>query len=97
MIEETALTSLVKAYQPDISLFHYTIKSHLTLHCALATKYTNVLFSDCGSGEDFMKVARKLIRGSMNGNAIQTVGSKSLQRYARAMHLGWDSESPWWK
>ena len=90
-------TSLVKAYQPDIPLFHYTIKSHLTLHCALATKYTNVLFSDCGSGEDFMKVARKLIRGSMHGNAIQTVGNKSLQRYARAMHLAWDSESPWWK
>ena len=55
-------TALIHALHPAIPLFHYTIKLHYTLHIALASRWCNPEHSDCSSGEDSMKVARRLIK-----------------------------------
>ena len=91
-------TSLIKYYHPRlIPLFHFTQKQHDCLHLALVGPFTNPMHGDCGSGEELMKVAKKLIRGSMFGNHPVKVGNVALHKYAKALHIKMDPAGPWWK
>jgi len=90
-------TALIRAYHPDVPCFHFTLKTHLTLHIALSTKYTNPSMWDCSSGEDFMKICRRAIRGAMAGNRIHRTGCVALSKYLKALHVDWFADAAWWK
>ena len=90
-------TALINRYHPALPLFHYTIKLHYTLHCALCSQYTNPLHGDCSSGEVLMKSAKRLVKGCLAGNPIHKVGSVALRKYLKGFHLLHDPSSPWWK
>jgi hypothetical protein len=91
------VTSLIKRFHPQrIPLFHYTIKQHYCLHISLVSAYTNPLVGDCSSGEDFMKAAKKLIKGSVYGNHPAKIGNVCIQKYLKGLHLRFDAESQWW-
>ena len=91
-------SALIRAYHPDgIVLFHYTIKQHYCLHIALAARYTNPYMWDCSSGEDLMKVAKRLIHGSMFGNNCVQATNRAMMKYAKALHITFDDRQPWWR
>ena len=91
-------TGLVRYYHGrGIYAFHYTLKHHYCLHIALATRYYNPWFSECSSGEDYMKVAKRLVRGSMYGNRISKVANVALRKYIRGFSIERNPEAPWWK
>ena len=90
-------SALINRYHPALPLFHYTIKLHYTLHCALCSQYTNPLHGDCSSGEVLMKSAKRLVKGCLAGNPIHKVGSVALRKYLKGFHLLHDPSSPWWK
>ena len=89
---------LVRYYHPrGVIAFHYTKKTHDCLHAALASKYCNPMHGDCSSGEDFMKVAKQAIRGSMFGNRIGKTANVALRKYVKAWHLKRGQQRAWWK
>ena len=91
-------SALIRAYHPDgIVLFHYTIKQHYCLHIALTARYTNPYFWDCSSGEDLMKVAKRLIHGSMFGNNCVQATNRAMTKYAKALHITLDDRQTWWR
>ena len=89
-------TALIRIYHPDVACFHFTLKTHLTPHIALCTKYTNPSMWDCSSGKDFMKICRRAIRGAMAGNQIHRTGYVALSKYLKALHVDWFGDAPWW-
>lgn len=90
-------TALINRYHPHSPLFHYTIKQHYTLHCALCSRYTSPLHGDCSSGEVLMKTVKQLVKGCLAGNAIHKVGNVALRKYLKGFHLSHDPSSAWWK
>ena len=90
-------TGLVRYYHARGTVaFHYTKKCHDCLHAALASKYCNPMHADCSSGEDFMKVAKQAIRGSMYGNRLGKVGNVALRKYVKAWHIKNGQRRAWW-
>jgi hypothetical protein len=91
------VTSLIKHFHPRrMPLFHYTIKQHYCLHIALASQWTSPLMGDCSSGESFMKIAKRQIRGSMHGNAPSKAANVATAKYLKALHLQLDRTGDWW-
>jgi hypothetical protein len=89
---------LVRYYHGQgVIAFHYTKKLHDCLHAAMASKYCNPMNGDCSAGEDFMKVAKQSIRGSMFGNRIAKSPNVALRKYVKAWHLKRGKQLAWWR
>ena len=50
-----SISILIEHYHAaGMPCFHFTIKQHYTMHCALASEYTNPYYGECSSGENFL-------------------------------------------
>ena len=72
------------------------IKLHYCLRAALASRYCNPMYGDCSSGEDFMKTARKLVRGCMYGNGLTTVSNVAVGEILKGFALEANPTTRWW-
>ena len=91
-------TALVRHYHSrSIPLFHYTMKHHYTLHCALVAKYSNPHHGDCGSGEVLMKTAKQLIKSCVSGQKMPGASRSAMRKYSLALHFEMDRTSRWWQ
>ena len=80
-----------------IPCFHFTIKQHYTMHCALASAYTNPAYGECSSGENFMKSAKILLRGCMYGNPPARITNMAILKYVKGFEIKHRGNATWWK
>ena len=91
-------TGLVRHFHGlRMPVFHYTLKHHYCLHIALSTKYLNPWHAECSSGEDYMKFAKRLVRGCMYGNRIYKVANVAVQKYIYGFTVKRCPRQRWWK
>ena len=92
------ISILIDYYHPRlIPCFHFTIKQHYTMHCALASRYTNPLYSECSSGENFMKFAKILLRGCMYGSPPARITNIAILKYVKGFEIKINDKAKWWK
>ena len=91
-------TRLCRDYhKKKMCVFHYTIKSHYSLHIAMTARYLNPWHSECSSGEDYMKVAKRMVQGASRGNPISEVTNVAIRKYMKAFYIERNPRAPWWK
>ena len=80
------VTKLIKYYHPlEINLFHFTIKFHYLLHIGICAGWINPELASCDSGEDLMKVVKRLIAASAAGTGPAKAANKALKKYVHAL------------
>ena len=70
-----------------LQLFHVTIKSHMLLHIAINARYLNPRLAWCYTGEDMMKIIKKVIGNAQKGTPPRLVVAKVMRRYCKGMGL----------
>ena len=79
-------TALSQHFHPSgTMLFHFTIKYHYLLHCALMSKYLNPNFFWCYSGEDMMARIKRVIVSAHSGTPAHVLVNKAMQKYIRGL------------
>ena len=92
------ISILIDYYHPRlIPCFHFTIKQHYTMHCALASAYTNPVHNECSSGENFMKFTKILLRGCMYGNPPARITNMAILKYVKGFEIKNKETAKWWK
>jgi hypothetical protein len=79
------VTGLIKHYHPLTNLFHFTIKMHYLLHLGICGHYANPELSSCESGEDLMRVVKRLIASSAASTGPTKAANKAMTKYIRAV------------
>ena len=82
------MTKLVKYFHPrDMNVFHYTLKMHYLIHFGMVASYMNPALGSCHSGEDLMKIVKRLISQSAVGSKPAPALKKAMGRYAAGLEL----------
>lgn len=80
------VTKLVKIMRRDgLPLFHFTMKNHYLCHIGLNASFTNPNIASCESGEDMMKVVKRLISSSARGNKPHAAARLAMYKYTFAL------------
>jgi len=69
-------------HQQGVPLFNYTIKYHYLEHIGLMSHNLNPRLGWCYSGEDFMKVVKRVVQASHSGGAPHVAARKAINKYA---------------
>ena len=86
------VTSLVQYYHAnEKNYFHMTIKTHWFLHFCLVARYINPTLGSCYSGEDYMKVIKRLIVSSAASTGPEKACIKAMDKYVRGLTLDLDA------
>ena len=82
------IRKLVKYFHPrNMNAFHYTLKMHYLVHFGMVVSYMNPALGSCHSGEDLMKIVKRLISHSAVGARPATALKKAMGRYADGLAL----------
>ena len=93
-----SISILIEHYHAaGMPCFHFTIKQYHTMHCALASEYTNPYYGECSSGENFMKFSKALVRGCMYGNPPSRIPNVAILKYVKGFGIKHDAKRKWWK
>ena len=80
------VTELIKYYHPlEINLFHFTIKFHYLFHIGICVGWINLELASCDSGEDLMKVVKRLIASSAAGTGPAKQANKARKKYVHVL------------
>ena len=91
-------TALIKHFHArDEALFHFTIKSHYIMHIALAGQYINPMLASCDSGEDMMKVVKRLLASASGGRTSMGACHVAMEKYIRGLSFDFVRNSKYWR
>ena len=80
------VTALIKHYHRiDQNLFHFTIKSHYLLHLGLLAQYMSLTLGSCESGEEMMKVVKRLVSSCASGCKREVAINKAMTKYVHGL------------
>ena len=85
-------SALVQHYHPGTPLFNVTQKHHSLIHIGLVGLFINPAYGGVWKGEDMMRVVRRLVAASSNGNTVVGAQPDNMHRYCRA--IGFDLSFP---
>ena len=82
------VTKLVRHFHPlGKNYFHMTIKTHWFLHFCLTSTYINPLMGSCFSGEDFMKIIKRITVSCAAATGPEKANLKAMEKYVRGLAL----------
>ena len=91
-------TALIKHFHPlDVALFHFTVKTHYILHIALVGQYINPMLAACDSGEDMMKIVKRLLASTTRGRTSVQACRAAMQKYIRGISFDFLHSSNYWR
>ena len=80
------VTALIKHYHGiNQNLFHFTIKSHYLLHLGLIAQHMSLTLGSCESGEEMMKVVKRIVSSCASGSSGEVVINKAMTKYVHGL------------
>ena len=91
-------TALIKHFHPmDVALFHFTVKTHYLLHIAFVGQYINPMLASCDSGEDMMKIVKRLLASTTRGRSSVQACHVAMQKYIRGISFDFLECDKYWR